>query len=263
MKRYAIVFLNLLLMSCLVLMFCVSVFAQGATIIDVKGKVTLKRDATKAWEKAKRGMELGPNAELKTAKKSECVIAFDKALKNVMTIRQNSSLKLEKVLPVSVSLPQGKVFALIENLESIEDFRIKTPTAIAGVRGTGESVRSGNDGTQVLCFEGGILVQGLDNRGNPTGERDLSGGLGVSIGLDGNLGDTFEVPRSDLAQWSDVRGNIEGARRGIEGNAGGAQDTPGDLMQERRDTIQDESLEQLRRQEDKGSDDQGQTGYGT
>jgi hypothetical protein len=80
---------------------------------------------------------LDKNTQLKTDRLSECSITFDAELKNILTIKENSQFRLESTKPAQAFLAQGRVFALIENVTQIEKFELRTPIAIAGVRGRG------------------------------------------------------------------------------------------------------------------------------
>ncbi|MDD5195974.1 MAG: FecR domain-containing protein [Candidatus Omnitrophica bacterium] len=246
MKRFIIFFI-------LSLLFLSSAFAQSAKIIDLKGRVSVKRMPDAQWEKAKVSTTLEKLAEVKTEAKSECVLVFDEAMKNVLTLKGNSQVKLEDIKPVSVSLPQGKVFALVDDIKAVEKFEIRTPTAVAGVRGTGESVEFNNARSTIKCFRDTVYVQGLDAQGNGIGEAALAEGFGFDVVAGGLLGEAFTLSAQDRNEWSRFERNTEGARREVErtanenrGNAGALED----LKQDRRQDYQDIVTEGERREEE-------------
>jgi hypothetical protein len=210
-------------------------FAQVAKIIDIKGDVTIKKDAKSNWQKAKLDILLNKDSQVKTGTKSECTIAFDEELMNVLTIKEKTTVTLESIMPGRVYLPAGRVFALIDNLAKAEEFQVRTPTAIAGARGTGWSTSSGSSGSSVSSFDDTVYVQGLDPNGNVTSEEDLSDGYGLDIGSDGNLGDIFELTDNDLRDWEDT------------GETGSFDD----LREEQESSFADEGFEGRREEEEK------------
>jgi len=256
-------FLWLLVFLQIFFFVCVA-FAQGVKIIDLKGNVEVKTKTGANWQTAKAGMILGKNAELTTQKNSECTLAFDEYLSNVLTVKENSNLKIESLLPAKVYLPSGRVFALIEDVKEVRDFKVRTPVVIAGVLGTGEGVDSSDKGSEVSCFEGSLNVQGLDAQGNPTGSQELDTGSGIEVGMDGSLGERFGLPPDAMAEWNEVRGDISNTReqQGVEDTGAGAGGEIGggsvqELKQEQQDTTFDQDFFQERIEREEGSGDPG------
>jgi hypothetical protein len=247
MKRFLVflVFFQLVLFSSLV-------FAQTAKIIDIKGEVLIKKTADASWEKAKVNMVLGKQAEIKTENNAECTLTFDEELKNILTVKSNSQIKIENVKPVSLYLPKGRVFSLVDDIAKVEKFEVRTPTAIAGVKGSGDSVESGDDGTSSRCFDGSLYVQGLDEQGNPTGEQDLPEGYGVNVGSGGVFGDMYQLGDDDFSEWRDFSGNIEGMRGETEGD-GEETESMNDLREEGRDDFGDSNFQENRQNEEQGA----------
>jgi hypothetical protein len=243
MKRIVLVFVFFLLCA-----FPILTFAQTAKIVDIKGKVVVKKDINSEWLKAKPKTLLDKGAELMTKEASECTLTFDEAMQNIVTIKENTLIKIESITPGNINLPQGRVFSLIKNLSKVEKFQVRTPTAIAGARATGWETAF-EDGTSFLsCFEDTIHVQGLDPEGNVTGEEDLGSGFGLEIGADGRLGNIHELSDEGRTDWGDFTNNVNTISSG--GGAGteneGAVDTTGErgALQE----LRDESRETVREQ---------------
>lgn len=240
-------------------------WSQSVKIIDVSGKVTVKKDVVAQWEDAKKGMQLSTKAEIKT-EDGTCTLAFDKDSKNVLTLKENSYLKLENLLPVLLTLPRGKLLALINDIGKVKKFEVKTPVALAGVRGTGESVESNDNGTTVICFEHVIYVNGLDPAGNPVGAgKSLEGGFGVVIDPNGNIGEPFG--NIDMNDWQNFL-NFINALLGNSGDGelGDIEDATGEgimddlRLDEQNQRRQDDFLE--RRGGQGGRDDSGDSGSG-
>jgi hypothetical protein len=244
-------------------------FCQIAEIIDIKGEVEIRKPGAIYWQVAQLHMLLAPNSQVKTARASECTLAFDEDLKNIVTIKANSLITIENVRPGKIFLPEGRVFSLIEQLSKYEEFIIRTPTAIAGARGTGWSTGAWEDGTDVKCFEDDVFVRGLDQQGNVTGEQDLFSGFGLGVGRDGGIGDPFGLTNRDRSEWRDFKDNAEdrrqdrerGRRGSREGRAGADRgfgdvddirdtDTLDDLRDEKRQDFKDSWFEDFREEWD-------------
>lgn len=243
----------------LIILSASCVFAQIAKIVDVKGDVTVQKEASQPWEKAKVDMFLDKQAEIKTGKDSECTLTFDEELKNILTVKENSHIKIENLKPANIFLPEGRVFSIIDNIAKIEKFEIRTPTAIAGSRGTGSSVGFQESYTLVLCFLDTVYVQGLDEQGNTTGEKDLAGGFGINVGLGGEFGNIFELGASDIEDWDEFTSNIEEIREILEEEEIEDIGDTGSLEDLKQESNQDNTFEQ-RREEQERRDAQTDTG---
>lgn len=239
-------FLSLLLPACLL--------AQQAQIIDIKGEVMVKETPASQWQKAKTAMTLGKDAEIETKENAFCAISFDKNNNKIVTLKQNTRVKIDRVEPGAVYLPKGRVISLINKMPAGEKFQIRTPTAIAGARGTGWITNFNGIVTLAQCYENTIFVQGLDDQGNPTTETDVSSGMETNVGRGGIVGDPSPLGDSDYSEWNDFTGYSNGLTSGDNqgdagGNAGGTGGLADDLRNDQRDDLRENSQEQARREE--------------
>ncbi|MCM8787899.1 MAG: FecR family protein [Candidatus Omnitrophica bacterium] len=188
-----------------VVFFCFSFFclSQEVKILDIKGEVLVKKETETIWQKAKINMLLTADTEIKTAKNSFCTLVFDTEGKNVMTIKDNAEAKLSQIIPANIKLNKGRIFALIKDIKVVDKFEIRTPVAIAGVRGTGESVEHNDSGTIVKCFEGIVNVLDLNMQ-----SQDIESGFGIEVGPDGRLGEEFGLQKEDFYEWEGFVDNI-------------------------------------------------------
>jgi len=183
---------------------CATAHAQIAKIVNVEGSVSIKPTATSNWQKAKPQMYIKQEAEIKTGPASQCIIAFDENLANIATIDENTQVKLQDLKPAKISLPRGRIFILIDDEVSLlMPFEVRTPTAIAGVRGTGESVEFKAGETTVQCFEGKVYVHSLDTEGFRRQTRTLLEGNGIKIVSHGRMRNPFKVSISAYETWYD------------------------------------------------------------
>ncbi len=67
-------------------------FAQTVKIVNVRGKVVLKKAPSYSWEKAEVDICLDAKAEIKTGQYSECTLAFAEDLQNALLNQVTCSL---------------------------------------------------------------------------------------------------------------------------------------------------------------------------
>ena len=183
-------------------------FAESAKIIDLSGQILVKKEVSGEWGKAGLNMLLNKGAELETKQDAYCTLAFDRERKNIVTIKQNSMVKIESVEPGNVSLREGRVFALIKNLANNEKFEIKTPTAVAGARGTGWTVQYHNLTTTIACFNDKIYLQLLNQAGEAIKEVVIDHGTGALVDPKGILSQLSSLTGEDYQEWEDFSGYI-------------------------------------------------------
>jgi hypothetical protein len=226
-----------------------SVFAQAAKIVDVGGKVTVKMDASSDWKKARVNMVLDKDAEIETKENSFCTLAFDEEQKNIVTLKQNSRIRIDSIKPGAVFLPQGRVFSLIKNLPKNEKFEVRTPTAVAGARGTGWVTQTDGDHVSEKCFDDVIYVQGLDPQGNITGETDLPQGSGMDV-QGGQLGSRYALGDDDYKEWNDFTGYLDDLQGGS--GEGSGDDGFNEARNDQREDARGEDAQERRQDEGSG-----------
>lgn len=229
-----------------VLLFAPCLWAQTAKIVEVKGKVQVKETPSAEWQKAKINMMLEKDAEVQTQKKSQCTLAFDEELKNILTVKENSHIKLENVSPGKVFLPEGRVFTLIESLAKAETFQVRTPTAIAGARGTGWMTGFTGGVSTALCFTDKIFTNCPDQT---SGEKDVNSGYGLEITEGCTFSNIFPIGDKEWREWDDFVEDV-GVLRGEITVPGDDDGGSGDLQDEQKDDFSDFSGEGRRADEE-------------
>jgi ferric-dicitrate binding protein FerR (iron transport regulator) len=115
---------------------------------------------------AELGTELGLKAIIRTGVNSYCDIVF--ADKNAVRVTMNAVASLDFSGPViQVDLERGGVTAVLRKLQTAADqdsFRVKSPSAAAGVRGT--SFRVWSDGTESYICACNGTVRTIDAQGS-------------------------------------------------------------------------------------------------
>ncbi|MBF0387276.1 MAG: FecR domain-containing protein [Candidatus Omnitrophica bacterium] len=133
-----------------------------ARILRLSGEVTIQRaDETLQPE---IGMMLNAQDRVITGTGAYAEIAYDDGLKNVMRINANSrvvfeSSRIERF--TRLFMDRGSVMIKLDGLEKGSTFKVRTPAAIAGVRGTAFGVELVGKEAVVTDYESRIFVKGL------------------------------------------------------------------------------------------------------
>ncbi|MEL3905481.1 MAG: FecR family protein [Treponema sp.] len=134
MKRYVGIVL-----ACV---FCtLSAVAMTATITEIAGKVEYKLSDKDEWQPAKAGTVLSVGSMISTGFKSTAIITMETAtltVKPVTRLSIEELIKAEGAAKSQMFLMTGRVRAEVTPKEGeTTDFKVKSPTATASVRGTG------------------------------------------------------------------------------------------------------------------------------
>jgi hypothetical protein len=115
--------------------------------------------STAGWQPVSAGDLIVSEQALKTGAGSTCEIQFGE--RAVVRIDENSEVRLEEVLlkpretRISLRAAAGSVLCKVEKLSGDESFRVKTKTAVCGVRGTEFGVTVAADDATLLAVKTG------------------------------------------------------------------------------------------------------------
>ncbi|MEW6041653.1 MAG: FecR family protein [Elusimicrobiota bacterium] len=140
--------------------------ADEAFILKVSGDVKLFISKTGKWERAFPNIALQENDKVKTGIKSSAILILASGTK--VTLSPESNLTVSQLTgdTVSVFLNPGKLNAGVKRKIFKRYFTVKTPTAVAAIRGTEFNVAVDEKGiTEVEVFEGLLGVQKADGSG--------------------------------------------------------------------------------------------------
>lgn len=142
----------------------------------VKGDVSFQNPNQPA-QKAKVGAKVFEGATIKSEKDSRAKIVM--ADRNVFNISPETKLTIQKYdatpgkKAVSLTLDEGKVRVNVEQKYdgNKEKFLLKTPTVVAGVRGTQflGSYASASKTSQMVAFQGSVAMTSFNSAGQPLG----------------------------------------------------------------------------------------------
>ncbi|MBI1883875.1 MAG: FecR domain-containing protein [Chlamydiae bacterium] len=142
-------------------------------IQSLQGEVQILK--TQGSEPAKTGMALSTSDILSTGPHSFCVIKMDE--ENSLRVKQNSKIKIKKiweevqksdgrvVQEYRVNVTQGELTAQLGKLPKDSEFKVSSPVAVAGAKGTVYTTRvEGESGkTRVSVLDHEVLVESLDS----------------------------------------------------------------------------------------------------
>lgn len=207
MKRFTVL---LILFAVISLLVTIPAFAQSQVkIAYLKGLVKVQRQGEDFWTLAKKGMILNDKDKVKAFAAAEAEIALDSTLKNIIKLQQNTQVVIEDSGKQELSMPEGKIFALVESLPSGSSFEVRTPTAVAGVAGSGMSVGTNGSDTTVCCFEDKAYVKGINKDGTPMAEIVIiDNGYKRVIGRFEMPGELLALTSFDRENWQSFRENL-------------------------------------------------------
>ena len=193
-------------------LWAIDLFAANGTFIIVKNEVNIqKRDGTK--ETAKVGSTISVGDTVISGRDSRAKIAMQD--RNIITVLSNSKLVIEeyksteKEKNVKLSLLEGKVRNDVkEKYDNDKNkFQIRTPTAVAGVRGTKfiTSYAVETKTTEVITLKGEVVVTKYDaNKSTALGTIIVRQGEKATMTGDSNPpAEPVNIPKIELREVDD------------------------------------------------------------
>ena len=161
---------TIVLMACCILAIgaSLSVFASDETVMVVSYAGDIKVIPFGETDAAvcKPGMILGEGTRLVTGEESYIEIAFGRAKNKIMKVRANSEVVIKLEGEDRVVLIDGQIATFLKEMKRDEVFRVRTPCAVAGARGTGWISKTSKKITDILVFNGKVFVRGINEDGS-------------------------------------------------------------------------------------------------
>ncbi|MEW6096473.1 MAG: FecR family protein [bacterium] len=185
---------------------------QKGVVTKIYGTVEVQSVGEIQWNKVTKGMKLKINNRIKTGEKSMVVITFDDDA--IATMGENSTmdiLELKKDAKTSAinlrfNLWIGKLRTQVKELKHFEsDFKVITPVAVIGIRGTKWGTFVEKDGTtKAIIEEGEIWIQNLPG----TQRYLLKENQKVTVTPDGVVTEPQEITSEEknkyLGEWEEL-----------------------------------------------------------
>jgi hypothetical protein len=155
---------------------------------------------------AQEGLYLTGGDKVEVGADSYIELAFDEAEENIVRIDSDTFVMIVLKEDEKIELLEGKVFAVIDNLPSDADFQIRTPTAVAGVRGTDWLVSVTEGVTEVEAFSGQPYVRGFSKDGKLRPEVvRIGAGQATTIKRFAAPQKLRAIPKNKINQWKNQK----------------------------------------------------------
>ncbi len=152
------------------LVICTAAMAQtAATLGDVRGDVRVRSSSDAQWKTAAGGEKLAQGASIRTGTDGQAVLRWGQD--NAVKVFPLSNVGITELLAkgnvgrTKFALQNGRLLAKASKLKTHDStFEIRTPTAIAAVRGTAFDVSMSPqaDRTSIAVVEGSLYVSAGD-----------------------------------------------------------------------------------------------------
>jgi hypothetical protein len=220
-------------------------FLQAAEIVFTEGSVQVQ-SADKVWKKAAAGTQVMIGDSIRTARKSIADVALDEEKKNTLRISEQTMVVLNSTEPGMINkidLSSGKIYSNVENIKAGLAFEVSTPSAVAGVRGTGWSVESNKQNDEVATFKDTVNVKTFDANNNLLTETDVPEGFKTIIERFQQAGALTQLTEQETQQWTAIRQEITHHIENIPaGGDGGDEGTDEDIQNLDRTTDLQENV---------------------
>lgn len=173
MKRMIVPALAVLFCAFCVMMVrttSVAVKERAANVVGLKGTVEVKYKDAESWVPAAERMELKEGDVIRTQSGSTAILRMENG--TMMKLAPLTNMKVERLNQTrggdntSLDISAGKTWSRVKKLSDESDFSIKTPTAVAGVRGTFFSSEVENTADSTFdVFEGAVAVSSASDSG--------------------------------------------------------------------------------------------------
>lgn len=183
------------------LLYSTAAFADDPIlkVAAITGKVLVKIAPSAEWTAAAVGQALNPKDAIKTEAGAKATLEFPN--KSTFFLKPNSELIIDELIwnnavkKVGVNLTSGELRTIIKKMDTPSDFKVKTPTAICGARGTTFYVIVFTDGTGVYVEDG--LIDFLNTINGET--YTVYKGMNSEVHTDGSVTPPRELTKAEVS----------------------------------------------------------------
>lgn len=163
--------------------------APCVEILTMSGQVEVSRKA-QDFVLAEEGAILEAGDSIRTKESSSVEISFDPDDKNISKIGEKSLVLLLLKDAEKLELMDGDIFSTLNDLPKGSSFEIRTPSALAGVRGTDWRVQATSDTTVVETLNNNAFVRNINRDGSLSSQETI-----IPAGFANDV-KKFEAPRA-------------------------------------------------------------------
>ena len=177
-------------------------------VVSVNGEVKIKSGKSESWQNVKANERIVVGDQIKTEKSGKVKIVIENG--NIVYLKPNSILKFEELARIETSgkytnifsVDRGKIRVEVVAMQDLARFEVRTPTSVAGVRGTVLYLDVTPEATQLFVQDGGgFLANTISGK-----EQEVQPGL---ISSSDSTGTISEPKPPDLKQQIEIQGNWE------------------------------------------------------
>lgn len=149
-----------------------------------------------------RGMSVHAGDQIVVPSGAVCQLAIQEGAQ-VVGVQAGSGLIVKSIEPTEMGLAQGTLYCLIKQLPAGSQFRVRTPTAVYGVRGTGWEVTATAEASAASVFEGVVHVEAPQK---PQPQFVVTAGQQVEVDTSADPVMVAEVKEEAVEAWEVWKG---------------------------------------------------------
>jgi hypothetical protein len=182
--------------------------AGQVEIISMSGSVEVKRTGSSDYLAAEEGMLLSAGDTVKAGPGSSAELGFDESDRNIVRLEENTTSVVLLKDSEKIELLQGEVFSMIRELPPGSSFEVRTPTAVAGARGTEWVTRYSGEETDVEAYDDVPFVKSIDKSGQVGQEVRVASGQMTRVARYGRPVSMGVIPQARQERWKNARRDI-------------------------------------------------------
>jgi len=165
---------------CFVIGFPSSVHAEpnSAVVMKVSAGGRVIRSDGSFGSTLKKGDILRSKDRLKVPNGSVVDIALDSKGQNIFRAVGPANILISSLKPTRLQLVSGEIFAKLDRRNNVGKFEVKTPTAVASVRGTHFQASYVRGMSEFACLKGFLRVSGI----RPNGRANIKNSVFLNPG---------------------------------------------------------------------------------
>ena len=216
MKKYQI-----LIFSAMILFAVSGLYAivHAAEILLVQGSVQIQSPNDEIWRKAEKGMQVNIGDTVRTARHSKIEIALDPGKMNTIQLGEKTLAVLNSASADAIDrleLSRGRVYSNMEGIKAGLGFEVTTPSAVAGVRGSGYMVYSERDQDEVAAYKDTVFIKAFDADNNQLMEMMLPEGFRTFIERFQEPSALLQISLREFERFDAVRSDMVDRSEGRE-----------------------------------------------
>ncbi|MBU2103146.1 MAG: FecR family protein [Candidatus Omnitrophota bacterium] len=186
--------------------FCL---AQEVSVIHVTGNAQVCDGQGNNCTAVIEDMDIAAGQRIKTAPGASVELSFDENKENIARINDDSDVIVVLGESEKIELLSGEIFSTIGDLPPGSSFEIKTPTAVAGVRGTEWLTKVDAEGTDIEAFDGTPYTKSIDISGKVSPEEVIIPvGHMTRVKRFGRPAVPVRIPAIKQQRWQEMRSKI-------------------------------------------------------